>query len=332
VASVAERAPGLVAVETEDAGAPAARWQAPAAPRPALAARTWARAEPLDDGWRLGSFTGLTHGAHAHRDADGADDAPEALDDARGAAPDEEGEVPLAAFPASAQAGLFFHEVLERHDVAEPHALAPLVEDRLRAYGFDAARWAAPVADALRGVLGAPLAACDGGALRLRDVPRAERMTELRFELPAGGAVTAEALARCLADCEGGYAARVAALGFRPLRGFLTGAIDLVARHGGRWWLLDYKSNRLGARRADYAPDRLGREMREAHYVLQSHLYLVALHRWLALRVPGYDWDRDVGGACYVFLRGVGEGTGVHVDRPPRARIEALDRLLREGA
>ena len=139
-----------------------------------------------------------------------------------------------------------------------------------------------------------------------------------------GGALTGDVLAH--------YADRVAALGFRPLRGFLTGAIDLVARHAGRWWLLDYKSNRLGARRADYGAARMVAEMTDAHYVLQYHLYAVALHRWLSLRVPGYDWDRDVGGACYVFLRGLGEGTGVFVDRPPRARIEALDRVLREGA
>jgi exodeoxyribonuclease V beta subunit len=339
-------APGLIAVEDEDVAAPPARWRAPDAARPPLAVRAWTRTAPLDDGWRLGSFTALTRGAHAHRDADDDAEAPEALDDARRSAPDDEGDVPLAAFPASAQAGLFFHEVLERHDPAAPDALRALVDDRLHAYGFDAARWTEPVTDALRGVLDAPL---DGGtgadALRLRDVPLSARLTELRFELPACGdgdaAISPAALARAFRDHPGGalagdalahYADRVAALGFRPLRGFLTGAIDLVARHAGRWWLLDYKSNRLGARRADYGADRMAREMEEAHYVLQYHLYAVALHRWLTLRVPGYDWDRDVGGACYVFLRGVGDGTGVFVDRPPRARIEALDRVLREGA
>ncbi len=343
--ALAAAAPGLVAVEDEDADAPAARWTPPDAPRPPLAARAWTRAHALDDGWRVGSFTALTRGAHAHRDgADDGDDAPEALDDARGAAPEEDGDVPLAAFPASAQAGLFFHEVLERHDPGAPDALAPLVDDRLRAYGFDAARWGAPVTRTLHATLDAPLVTIDSGALRLRDVPPADRLTELRFELPAcgeAGAVTAAALARAFRDHPGGaldadalarYADRVAALGFRPLRGFVAGAIDLVVRRGGRWWLLDYKSNRLGARRADYAPDRLAREMADAHYLLQYHLYLVALHRWLASRIPGYDWERDVGGACYLFLRGAGEGTGVFVDRPPRARIEALDRVLREGA
>ncbi|MGZ9121331.1 MAG: 3'-5' exonuclease, partial [Gemmatirosa sp.] len=339
-------APGLIDVEDEDVSAAPARWRAPDAARPSLAVRPWTRTVPLDDGWRLGSFTALTRGAHAHRDGEDDAEAPEALDDARRSAPEDEGDVPLAAFPASAQAGLFFHDVLERHDPAQPDALRALVDDRLHAYGFDANRWTDPVTDALDGVLDARLDSSMGdAALRLRNVPLSERLTELRFELPAcgdgDGAISPAALARAFRDHPGGaltgdtlahYADRIAALGFRPLRGFLTGAIDLVARHAGRWWLLDYTSNRLGARRADYADERMAREMADAHYVLQYHLYAVALHRWLTLRVPGYDWDRDVGGACYVFLRGVGEGTGVFVDRPPRARIEALDRLFRDGA
>jgi exodeoxyribonuclease V beta subunit len=343
--ALAASAPGLIDVEDEDAESPPVRWHAPDAPRPALAARAWTRTRPLDDGWRMGSFTGLTRDAHAVAESEDAADAPEALDDARVGAGEETGDVPLAAFPASAQAGLFFHEVLERHDPAAPESLSPLIEDRLRAYGFPAERWAGPVGDTLRGVLDAPLATDDGAVLRLRHVPRADRMTELRFELPAcaddGPAITPAALARIFRDHPGGtldaallahYADQLATLDFRPLRGFLTGAIDLVARHAGRWWLFDWKSNRLGARRADYAPERMAREMAEAHYVLQYHLYALALHRWLAWRQPGYDWDRDVGGACYIFLRGVGEGTGVFVDRPPRARVEALDRLFREGA
>ena len=64
-----------------------------------------------------------------------------------------------------------------------------------------------------------------------------------------------------------------------------------------------------------------------------------AVHRWLSWRLPGYDYDAHVAGACYPFLRGVdgeaaaegGAAHGVFVDRPPRARIEALDRLFAQG-
>jgi exodeoxyribonuclease V beta subunit len=82
--------------------------------------------------------------------------------------------------------------------------------------------------------------------------------------------------------------------------------------------------------------------MASNHYPLQAHLYLVALHRYLRWRLPGYSPERHLGGYAYVFLRGVPgplpAGTapeagvpGVLVEQPPLARLLALDRLLQEG-
>jgi exodeoxyribonuclease V beta subunit len=49
------------------------------------------------------------------------------------------------------------------------------------------------------------------------------------------------------------------------------------------------------------------------------------------LRLPDYDYDRDVGGALYLFLRGIDTpGAGVHLHRPARSLIEALDQALRQ--
>jgi exodeoxyribonuclease V beta subunit len=133
-----------------------------------------------------------------------------------------------------------------------------------------------------------------------------------------------------------GYPERVAALDALPLRGFMTGSIDLVFAHDGRWWLVDHKSNLLGGRLSDYAPGRLARAMADAHYFLQYHLYVVALHRYLAWRLPGYDYDRDFGGVLYLFLRGMapetrGE-TGVFRDRPSVRLVQELSDLLDQGA
>jgi len=61
-------------------------------------------------------------------------------------------------------------------------------------------------------------------------------------------------------------------------------------------------------------------------------LYVLALHRFLAARLPDYDYDRHVGGAAYLFLRGMDEGSrGVFVDRPPRALIEQFDHHFASG-
>ncbi len=106
------------------------------------------------------------------------------------------------------------------------------------------------------------------------------------------------------------------------LEGMLIGFMDLVLQHAGRYYVLDYKSNRLDAYSAGY----LSAAILAHRYDVQYTLYTLALHRLLKSRLPGYDYDRHVGGAIYLFLRGIDQpGSGVFVDRPPRALIEALD-------
>jgi exodeoxyribonuclease V beta subunit len=63
---------------------------------------------------------------------------------------------------------------------------------------------------------------------------------------------------------------------------------------------------------------------------LQYLIYLTALHRWLKSRDPFYDYARDIGGALYLFVRGLDAGgvNGVHVDQPPAELIAAIDVLL----
>jgi exodeoxyribonuclease V beta subunit len=110
----------------------------------------------------------------------------------------------------------------------------------------------------------------------------------------------------------------------------------------------DWKSNWLGRRDAEgrvlgcgprtYGPAALREVMASHHYLLQAHLYLVALHRYLDWRLSGYDPSRDLGGYVYVFLRGTpgpeaeaqlpGPIPGMVVERPPLARLLALDAAL----
>ena len=81
---------------------------------------------------------------------------------------------------------------------------------------------------------------------------------------------------------------------------------------------------------ADYGRPALERAMREHRYDLQYQLYSLALHRLLALRLPGYDFDRHFGGVFYLFLRGMPQG-GIFHARPSRELVLGLDQLFREG-
>jgi len=118
-----------------------------------------------------------------------------------------------------------------------------------------------------------------------------------------------------------------------PLHGFLRGYIDLVVEHRQRWYVVDYKSNWLGPEPDDYAPGALAASMHAGGYTLQSLIYLVGLHRYLATRLPHYDYERHLGGAFYLFVRGIdptaGLRRGVYFDRPSAACLHALDDCFR---
>ncbi len=108
--------------------------------------------------------------------------------------------------------------------------------------------------------------------------------------------------------------------------------------HEGRFFVLDWKSNHLGDAPARYGHQAMAAAMRDQGYHLQYLLYLVALDRYLRHRLAGYDPDRHLGGAVYLFVRGVrpdwrqadGTPAGVFFDRPGAAAIARLSALFDE--
>ena len=123
------------------------------------------------------------------------------------------------------------------------------------------------------------------------------------------------------------------ALSAQTLNGMLKGFIDLVFEHEGRYYVADHKSNWLGPTDAHYTPPRMRQVMLDKRYDLQAVLYVFALHRLLRSRLADYDYERHVGGAVYLFLRGhAAPGQGLHLERPPWALIEALEQMFSGGA
>ena len=129
---------------------------------------------------------------------------------------------------------------------------------------------------------------------------------ELEFFLPMGR-VTAPALT-ALCQQHDPLSRGNKPLSFATVQGMLKGFIDLVFEWQGRWYLLDYKSNHLGMSPVDYSRPALEQAMAEHRYDLQYQLYSLALHRLLALRLPGYDFEQHFGGVFYLFLRGMPQG------------------------
>jgi exodeoxyribonuclease V beta subunit len=323
---------------------------------------------PLDRGWARGSYTSWTHDRQALALEEGRDIGdPDAPPDPPADAPTDTPTGPSspspwperglwADLPAGSGFGDCLHRLLERLDFGaeptDPRSLA-LAAHELRRAGLPDTS-AEPLLAALCQMLATPFGGPLGG-LRPVDLPSLGRLHELRFDLSLQQARARDLAAAFRLHPDGLFGADYAdALAELPVgqRGFLTGSMDLVfptpGSDAGAWWVLDWKSNRLGRRDeqgqvlscgpGDYGPEALRQLMATQHYPLQAHLYLVALHRYLAWRLPDYDPRRHLGGYIYVFVRGTPGALpadrleapvpGMVIERPPLGRLLALDQAL----
>ncbi|MEH8017498.1 exodeoxyribonuclease V subunit beta [Rheinheimera muenzenbergensis] len=108
------------------------------------------------------------------------------------------------------------------------------------------------------------------------------------------------------------------------LNGMLKGFIDLTLQGGdGRYWVLDYKSNWLGPDDSAYSEPAMQQMLLHKRYDVQAALYMLALHRLLKLRQPGYLQapQQYIGGALYWFIR---------APAPGQLLLEADVKLLRQ--
>ena len=157
------------------------------------------------------------------------------------------------------------------------------------------------------------------------------RFAEMEFWLPAAGLDASRIDTLCqqhLLDRQ-----PRATLAARRLNGMLMGFAVLVFEHAGRYWVLDYKSNVLGTGPDAYDTPALARAMASHRYDVQAVIYLLALHRLLQHRLgPAYQPDQHLGGALYLFVRGIdGPCQGQYVipaDSALLAVLAALDRDL----
>ncbi|HFT4706665.1 TPA: exodeoxyribonuclease V subunit beta [Klebsiella pneumoniae] len=295
-------------------------WQAPAATIPRLSARELQRR--IADDWRVTSYSGLQQ----HGFSGGQDLLPRLDVDAAGVGEVvEEPQLTPHQFPRGAAPGTFLHSLFEELDFTQPVPEGWMAE-KLQLSGFDA-QWAPVLTDWLGGVLKTRL---PGPDIALNQLAARDKQVEMAFYLPIAQLLTAERLDALMRQYDP-LSADTPPLDFRQVRGMLKGFIDLVFRHEGRYYLLDYKSNWLGEDREAYTRPAMEQAMRAHRYDLQYQLYSLALHRYLRHRLADYDYDRHFGGVIYLFLRGMdGQegGQGIFTTRPVRPLIDGLDQLF----
>ncbi|WP_460155609.1 exodeoxyribonuclease V subunit beta [Pseudomonas sp. S2_H10] len=287
------------------------------------------------ENWWIASYSALRIGDTLSVGTDEAPESPQAqklFDDERldPHAPREvvAGGGDIHRFPRGPNPGTFLHGLLEwagsEGFAAAPQDVIDAIARRCNRRGWEG--WIATLSDWLQHLLKSPL------HLGVDQPPvKFEQLTQYQVEMEfwfASHKVDVLKLDALVCQYTHNGVARVAAEPVQ-LNGMFKGFIDLTFEHDGRYYVADYKSNWLGADDAAYTPQAMEQSILDNRYDLQYVLYLLALHRQLKARLADYDYDRHVGGALYLFLRGTRAASqGVFFTRPPRELIERLDRLF----
>jgi exodeoxyribonuclease V beta subunit len=288
------------------------------------------------------SYSGLTKGKHdSSSTASGFED------------PDDPDDAVSLLLPDNLKGNLLgnlLHKLMElvdfRRAVTDRPYLRELVERLLAGSGLIGptdSSFAATVeklTDSTEIWLKQSLASHAGAQFRLADLDPSTQLSEVRFSFAASiGSQTFPQLEAEFAR-EFGAAAQpdLQKLGLswnraNELDGLVTGSVDFVFAHDGRYYVVDWKSNFIGENSADYLPERISRSIAKERYHLQFSLYTVALDAHLS-RCLGKDWDyeRDFGGVYYLYLRGYGthpDGKhGAFFHRPSAGFVSKLRSIL----
>ena len=176
----------------------------------------------------------------------------------------------------------------------------------------------------------------DPNVLQLATIGNDARINELEFYFPlktvSAATISKIFLEHGLQEMSDGFPQQLDSLSFSTLSGFMKGYIDMLFQHEGRYYLVDWKSNYLGSNLAEYSQPRLVQTMQDNFYVLQYHIYALALHLYLRHQKSDYRYENYFGGVFYIYIRGVnrkhGMKYGIFADMPDPALIHALGHAL----
>lgn len=289
---------------------------------PELEAKSFNRALPLAKGYGMASFSSLIRNKQDDFETDLLTYYDEPF------TPDEESQKPsetsIFDFPKGPNPGTAIHHIFENIDFADSSGWNSVIEEQLRAQNIET-RWVSVVNKMLSVTLQKPLLE-DDPDFKLSAIEQRQMIAELEFYFTTGDARLSDILKiicpnKSLPAFLEGFAEE----------GFLKGFIDLTFEYGGRYYILDYKTNYLGDSVENYNKEKLDDEIKEAFYDVQYHLYIIALHRFLSKKKKKYRYDNYIGGVFYLFVRGLNEQgrEGIFFDRPDAQLIEQLNEYLK---
>jgi len=310
---------------------------------PATIAPRKCHQEEIKPAWYLTSFTGISSRITALSAVGGKDQKDQNPDDEvvpdrdagdgvllPAAAQPEQPPAGIFALPAGSRTGDCLHKILEQYDFQNPdeQKTRQLIQQQLESAALPAEAHLETVLQMLGRIRSLPLK-FKAGDFKLADIPANNRLVEMEFQFPTASFQGQQLMEIIRGTNSKGQPA--AAPDPRALAAYMKGFMDLVFEHEGRFHIIDWKSNWLGSKVADYDQNAMQSKIHEAFYDLQYHIYTVALDKFLRRRLPGYDYEKHFGGVHYLFLRGLDvtqPQLGVFHDRPAKAIIEQLSQLF----
>jgi exodeoxyribonuclease V beta subunit len=290
--------------------------------------------KPVTRQWRLTSYSAISsQQAHLDMPAPGQDEGQDqptiaadltVIDSSNSLA--ELVQSPFS-FERGANAGSFLHGVLENIDLQQSEQLPEAIAQQSTGFGIDET-WHQCVELWLRDMLLASLCVdAQPSSLCLAQLSPQQIKVEMEFHMPLHQVRVKDfnkIINRYFKQQSRDYQ-------FEQLNGMIKGFIDLMFEFEGKYYVADYKSNYLGDSYSHYNQSAMEHAMTDHDYHLQAILYTLALHRWLKHKLANYDYQRHIGGAYYLFIRGMSQnepGSGVYYFVPEQSMIEKLDDLF----
>ena len=280
--------------------------------------------------WQMTSFTALVSSSELHEQPDHDEKLIEWSFREKST---QHKKIDIFQFPGGARTGNFMHSLFETMDFTKPSEED--VTKHLRNYGYNVEKWQTVIMNMVVNVLTTQL--LPSMSFTLADIHRQFRLNELEFYYALNKLITVQELQTIFANY--GYEnvqlqEMAKKLTFSPLQGMMKGYIDMVFCYQNKYYLVDYKSNLLGETLADYSQSHIEHAMQKELYILQYHIYTVALHRYLRYRLKNYDYAQHFGGVLYLFLRGmqpdIGPDYGIYYDLPSQRLVENLSAYFSE--
>jgi exodeoxyribonuclease V beta subunit len=243
------------------------------------------------------------------------------------------------SLPAGTAFGNAIHTTLELcdYDISE-ESLLPLVQRQLNIHGLSGEKHGAVTTKMLHRMLNTPIDDGSGGTFKLSEITAADKKCEFEFLYEFGQSFKNTTLFETAnAYFEEKFKLRCPELTDQSStfdNGFFNGSIDLFFRYKNRFYIIDWKTNKLAAPHL-YDNGKLCHAMANSRYYLQYMIYTAALFKYLKERLhqAGDEkelYETSIGGVRYIFLRGFTgmENRGVFSDRLPWEMLKKIEEII----